>query len=81
MASTEDIREMVKMGLPEAEVRVVDLTGTGDHFEVTVITQAFTNKSLVDRHRMVYEALGPAVGMQIHAVTLKTSTPDESGKI
>ncbi len=80
MASTEDICNIVRAGIPSAEVTAKDLTGTGDHFELTVVCSEFSGKNSIDRHRMVYQALGLAVGTHIHAVTLHTLTPEESGR-
>jgi acid stress-induced BolA-like protein IbaG/YrbA len=78
MYSIEEIRTMVESGLPGAEAKVRDLTGGGDHFEVIVITTDFEGKGPIDRHRLVYAALGPAVGNAIHALSLKTLTPIEA---
>ncbi|HVZ87229.1 MAG TPA: BolA/IbaG family iron-sulfur metabolism protein [Polyangia bacterium] len=76
----EDISARIRKALPDAEVRVVDTTGTGDHFAATVISAAFVDKGMVDRHRLVYAALsevihGPAA--PIHALALTTETPEE----
>jgi acid stress-induced BolA-like protein IbaG/YrbA len=78
MYSVSEIRIMVESGLPGSQATVRDLTGGGDHFEVIVITPQFEGKGPVDRHRMVYAALGPAVGGSIHALSLKTLTPKEA---
>ena len=76
----EDISARIRKALPDAEVRVVDTTGTGDHFAATVVSAAFVDKGMVDRHRLVYAALsevihGPAA--PIHALALTTETPEE----
>jgi stress-induced morphogen len=58
---------------------VHDYTGTGDHFEVRVVAPAFEGKSRVQRHQMVYAALGSAVdGQTIHALALQTLTPAQA---
>lgn len=78
MFSAEVIKQAIEKAFPGANAEVRDTTGGGDHFELKVVSSAFTGKGLVDRHRMVYAALGPAVGNEIHALALKTLTPEES---
>jgi stress-induced morphogen len=78
MFSAEKIQQIVEARFPDAMARVSDMTGTSDHFELLVVTAAFEGKRLVERHRMVYEALGPVVGAEIHALSLKTLTPAEA---
>ena len=73
----EDISARIRTALPDAEVRVVDTTGGGDHFQATVVSSAFADKGLIDRHRLVYAALGDAMRGPIHALALTTETPEE----
>ena len=80
MFSPEKIRSLVEAGLPGATAEVRDMTGSGDHFELIVVAQAFEGKGPVDRHRMVYATLGTAVGGEIHALSLSTLTPVEAGR-
>jgi stress-induced morphogen len=75
--SSEDIRARIRAALPDAEVAVTDTTGGGDHFSATVISTAFVGKGPVDRHRMIYAALGDAMRGPIHALALETETPEE----
>lgn len=53
------------------------MTGTNDHFEVVVVSAAFEGKKQIERHRMVYSAIGKAVGNEIHALAVKTLAPSE----
>jgi stress-induced morphogen len=73
----EDITARIRTALPDAEVRVVDTTGGGDHFSATVVSSSFADKGLIDRHRLVYAALGDAMRGPIHALALTTETPEE----
>jgi stress-induced morphogen len=73
----DDIRALIRAALPDAEVTVADTTGGGDHFAATVVSTAFAGKGPVDRHRLVYAALGDAMRGPIHALALVTETPDE----
>jgi len=76
--SAEEIRRKIEAAIPGAEVSVNDLTGGGDHYAATVIAAAFRGQGPVDRHRMVYAALGAAMNGPIHALALTTRTPEES---
>lgn len=80
MFSPDKIKKIVEQSLPGSKAQVVDLTGTNDHFQLVVVSEVFQGKSRVDRHRMVYATLGPAVGAEIHALSLKALTPEEEGK-
>jgi stress-induced morphogen len=55
----------------------VDLTGTKDHYQARIVSSAFAGKSLVSQHQLVYRALGAAMSGPIHALALKTYTPEE----
>ncbi|MFA4298166.1 BolA/IbaG family iron-sulfur metabolism protein [Xanthomonas perforans] len=71
----ETIRKLIESGLPEARV---DVHGDdGVHFEATVVSPAFVGKPTLARHRMVYATLGELMGGAIHALQLKTLTPEE----
>jgi acid stress-induced BolA-like protein IbaG/YrbA len=74
--SPDEIKSTLEKALPDSMVRVDDLTGGGDHFQVWIISTAFEGKSLVDQHQMVYGVLKEALGSErIHALALKTYTP------
>jgi len=70
-----EVCQLIERGLPGATVQVEDTTGGGDHFEALVVTDKFDGKSLVERHQLVYAALGDAMRVRVHALTLKTLTP------
>ena len=76
MLDPQEIRRRLEDAFPEATVAADDTTGTGDHFAVTVVSDRFTGKSLVERHQMVYGALS-ALMPRIHALQLKTVTSSE----
>jgi len=73
----DEIRGLILAALPEAQVTVRDMTGGGDHFEVTVVTAAFSGKALLDQHQMVYQPLRAHMADRIHALTLKTYSPEQ----
>jgi len=68
------IEQMILAGLPDAEVVVTGDDGV--HFEALVISPSFAGKSTLQRHRMVYGALGEKMGNEIHALGLRTEVPD-----
>ena len=73
----ETIRKLIESGLPGARA---DVQGDdGVHFEATVVADAFRGKLPLARHRMVYATLGDLMGGAIHALSLKTLTPQEAG--
>jgi len=73
----DTIRTLIEQGLPGARA---DVQGDdGVHFEATVVCDAFAGKLPLARHRMVYATLGDRMGGEIHALALKTLTPDEAG--
>lgn len=74
MTSPEQIQTWLAAGLPGAQVQV---TGDGHHFEAVIVHAEFADKSLVQRHQMVYRALGDKMKAEIHALSMKTLTPAE----
>ncbi len=81
MIEPSEVRELLLSGLPDATVMVKDLTGTKDHYEARIASPAFTGKSLIEQHKLVYVALGSAMEGAIHALALKTFTPDQWAKM
>ena len=72
--TTEPLRELLATAFPDAaELSVVDRTGGGDHFHVTVASARFTGLSLIDQHKLVYDALAaPLADGTIHELRIKT---------
>lgn len=78
MIDPAEIESTLEKALPGATIRVDDLTGGGDHFQVWIVSSLFEGKSLLDQHQMVYEALRGSLGDdKIHALSLKTYTPEQ----
>lgn len=72
---SESIVRLIEEAIAGSSASAVDLKGTGDHFEVTVVADGFDGRSMVEQHRMVYAALGDAIRESIHALSLRTMTP------
>jgi acid stress-induced BolA-like protein IbaG/YrbA len=66
---------MIKSGIPDASVTVSGDDGV--HFEAHVVSPSFAGKATLQRHRMVYATLGKLMGNEIHALGLRTETPEE----
>ncbi|MDM7945008.1 MAG: BolA family transcriptional regulator [Oceanibaculum nanhaiense] len=71
-----EIERMIKQALPDATVTIEDLRGDGDHYAAHVVSSAFTGKSRVQQHQMVYQALQGRMGNELHALALQTSVPE-----
>ena len=74
MAATDTLEALLRTSFPDAsELAVEDRTGGGDHFQVTIASGRFDGLSLVDQHRLVYEALeAPLADGSIHELRIKT---------
>ncbi len=74
----ERLETLLRAAFPDAtELSVVDRTGTGDHFHVTVASQRFAGLSLLDQHRLVYQALGePLEDGTIHELRITTKVEE-----
>jgi stress-induced morphogen len=67
-----EIVDLIKQGIPDAEIEIQDLAGDGDHYAATVVSAAFAGKSKIQQHQMVYGALGGRMGGVLHALKLTT---------
>ena len=74
---SQTIEQMIREGLPDAEVKVSGEDGV--HFEAVVTSASFAGKPTLQRHRMVYATLGSLMGNEIHALALRTETPEDAG--
>lgn len=73
--NAQQIQDLILAGMPGAHVQVTGDDGV--HFEAVVIAEAFKGKMPLARHRMVYATLGTLMGGEIHALALRTQTPQE----
>lgn len=74
LPTPEDIRQYISNGLACDHVEV---TGDGAHFEAIIVSPQFEGKRLIARHQLVYQALGDRMRDEIHALSMKTLTPEE----
>ena len=77
------ISDQIKQHLTEALkpqlLEIIDKSG-GGHYHVTIVSEAFEDKSLVQRHQLIYKALGDLMKQQIHALGINALSPTEETK-
>jgi acid stress-induced BolA-like protein IbaG/YrbA len=71
----DEIAALIRSDLPSADARVASADDV--HFEAIVIAREFAGKRTLERHRLVYSALGERMGREIHALALQVFTPEE----
>ena len=75
MVTTESIESSIRAGLACERVEVI---GDGQHFQALVVSPAFAGKSRIQRHQLVYAAMGERMREEVHALSMKTLTPEEA---
>ena len=75
MVTPEQVQNYIEQGLKCREVRVA---GDGQHFEALIVSDSFRGKSRIQRHQLVYAALGERMRAEIHALSMRTLTPEEA---
>lgn len=71
------VEDIIKAGLPDAQVMVEDMTGTRDHLAITVVSDGFKGKLLFEQHQMLMTLLKEELKSRIHAVKLQTYTKEK----
>ena len=77
MVTPESVKQGIETGLKCEHVEVI---GDGQHFQAVVVSPQFAGKSRVQRHQLVYAALGDRMREDIHALSMQTLTPEEWNK-
>ncbi len=80
MFEATEIERLIQEALPGSVARVSDDANDGEHFSAEVMSPNFVGLSLVKQHQAVYAALGARMGGAIHALALKTFTPEAWAK-
>ena len=78
--AAQDIADMIRTAIPDAEVEIRDLAGDGDHYAAKVVSPSFAGMSRVRQHQLVYKALGGRMGGELHALQLETAVPNGESK-
>jgi acid stress-induced BolA-like protein IbaG/YrbA len=76
MIQPQQIKSVIEDGL---QCEHVEVTGDGHHFEAVIVSEQFRGKSKVQQHQLVYRALGDRMREEIHALSMRTLTPEEWG--
>lgn len=71
-----EVQSLIEAGLPGARVQVASDDDT--HFEAVIIAPQFEGKRMIQRHQLVYAALGARMGREIHALSMQVLTPEEA---
>lgn len=77
MVTPDDVKRYIEQGL---SCDYVQVEGDGRHFEAVIVSSAFQGKSTLQQHQLVYGALGTRMHEEIHALSMKTFTPEQWSK-
>ena len=72
----DEIEALIREGIPDARIEIVDLAGDGDHYEARVVAESFRGQSRIEQQKRVYAALGGRMGTELHALKLSTAVPN-----
>ena len=78
--AAQEIEDMIRQAIPDAEVEITDLAGDGDHYAARVVSKEFAGLNRVRQHQLVYRALGGRMGGELHALQLETAVPNGESK-
>tara|TARA_Y100000590_G_scaffold386043_1_gene458556 strand:- start:186 stop:416 length:231 start_codon:yes stop_codon:yes gene_type:complete len=68
----DEIKNLIKESIPDAEIDIQDLAGDENHYSATIKSKIFTGKSKIEQHKLVYKALKGKMGNELHALQLNT---------
>ena len=68
----EEIKNLIKEAMPDAEITIQDLAGDNNHYSATIKSNLFRGKSKIEQHKLVYKALKGKMGNELHALALNT---------
>ena len=68
----EEIKNLIKSAIPDAEINIQDLAGDDNHYSATVKSKIFNGISKIEQHKLVYKALKGRMGNELHALALNT---------
>ena len=73
----EEIKNLIKSAIPDAEINIQDLAGDENHYSATVKSKIFNGISKIEQHKLVYKALKGKMGNELHALALTTEEKNE----
>ena len=68
----EEIKNLIREAIPDAEISIQDLVGDNNHYSATIKSKIFIGKSKIEQHKLVYKALNGKMGNELHALSLNT---------
>ena len=68
----EEIRNLIKEAIPDAEILIQDLAGDENHYSATIKSKVFNGKSKIEQHKMIYKSLKGKMGNELHALSINT---------
>ena len=68
----EEIKNLIKTAMPDAQITIQDLAGDDNHYSATIKSKVFSGKSKIEQHKLVYKALKGKMGNELHALALNT---------
>ena len=77
MVTPEQVQHYIEEGLPCEHIEV---SGDGQHFEAIIVSAEFSDKNMLQQHQRVYQALGTRMHAEIHALSMKTFSPEDWAK-
>lgn len=74
----DEIAQLIRDQMPDAQVEIEDLAGDGDHYRAVIVSEVFRGKTRIQQHQLVYKALGERMGGELHALALRTAAPSQA---
>ena len=68
----EEIKDLIKTAIPDAQIIIQDLAGDNNHYSATIKSKVFSGKNKIEQHKLVYKALKGKMGNELHALALNT---------
>ena len=68
----EEIKNLIKEAIPDAEIMIQDLAGDENHYSATIKSKIFNGKSKIEQHKIVYKSLKGKMGNELHALSINT---------
>tara|TARA_Y100001935_G_C17250896_1_gene480914 strand:+ start:399 stop:629 length:231 start_codon:yes stop_codon:yes gene_type:complete len=70
----DEIKKLIKEGIPDASIEIVDLMGDKNHYSATIKSKLFNNLNKIEQHKLVYKSLKGKMGNELHALSLTTES-------
>ncbi len=77
----EKLKMLILSEFPHSDIQLDDMLGDADHYGLTLVSEIFEGLNRVQRHQKIYAALGPIMGNELHALSIRTRTPKEHQQI